>query len=328
MKKRAFLAFLALIFSLFQAFPVYAQDGSVLGIHIMNTSEAPLASELLRGNGLPDEWHYVTIPLTLNDLEKKKDWQEFFDYAKDQKLIPVVRLSTRAENGAWAIPTHKDVVDLIDFLSELNWPTNDRYIVVFNEVNHAQEWGNSIDPAGYTNILSFASNWARSENKNFKVLPAAMDLAASNSSTTEEAFSYLDNMREQDSNIFAYLDYWNSHSYPNPGFSASPNRTGKDSLRGYQTELSYVKDKSGLELKTFITETGWVDTTSNHRNLSNYYLYATKNIWSDDRIMAVTPFILQGSPGPFSQFTFLDAKGNPTQQYHAYQEAIKSLAAK
>jgi len=328
MKKGVLLAFLTLIFSLFQAFPVYAQTGSVLGIHIMNTSEAPQASELLRGNGLPDEWHYVTIPLTLNDLDKQKDWQAFFDYAKSQKLIPIVRLSTRAENGAWAIPTHKDVVDLIDFLSALNWPTDEKYIVIFNEVNHAQEWGNSIDPAGYTNMLTFSSDWAKSENKNFKVLPAAMDLAASNTSTTEEAFDYLDKMRAADSDIFQYVDYWNSHSYPNPGFSASPKLSGKQSLRGYQTELAYVKDKSGLDLKTFITETGWVDTSSNHRWLSNYYLYATQNVWNDDRIMAVTPFVLQGAPGPFSQFTFLDANGNPTQQYHAYQDAIKSLAAK
>ena len=91
----------------------------------------------------------------------------------------------------------------------------------------------------------------------------------------------------------------------------------------------YVCYLPGLEvptvLRTFITETGWVDTRANHRWLTNYYLYATQNIWNDDRILGVTPFVLQGAPGPFEEFTFLDALGKPTQQYRAYQEAIKSL---
>ncbi len=326
MKKKVLLALLPLIFSLFMAKPAYAQDGSVLGIHILSPSEAPMARELLRGNGLPDQWHYVTIPLTLNDLSKQKDWQTFFDYAREQKMIPIVRLSTKAENGAWAIPTHKDIVDLISFLSALNWPTKEKYIIAFNEVNHAKEWGNTLDPRGYADTLIFTSNWAKSEDMNYQILPAAMDLAAPNSSETKEAFAYLNEMRNENDAVFQYVDYWNSHSYPNPGFSSSPKQTGKESLRGYQTELSYLKEKSGLELKTFITETGWVDTTANHRWLSNYYLYATQNIWNDDRIVGVTPFVLQGAPGPFAQFTFLDARGNPTQQYRAYQEAMKSVA--
>lgn len=327
MKKGAILAVLTLVFSLFQAKAVYAQEGAVLGIHIMNLNEAPQARELLKGNGLPDEWRYVTIPVTLNDLHKQKEWQDFFDYAKAQKLIPIVRLTTKPDGSVWAIPSQKDVTDLITFLSSLNWPTDQKYIIVFNEVNHAKEWGNSIDPAGYADILSFTSNWAKSENKNYQILPAAMDLAAPNGKETQEAFTYLEKMREHDPNILTYVDFWNSHSYPNPGFSSAPTRSGKQSLRGYQTELSYVKEKTGNDLKTFITETGWVDTNINSRLMSKYYMYAAQNIWNDDRIMAVTPFILQGAPGPFAPFTFLDANGKPTYQYRAYQEAMKSLAS-
>lgn len=330
MKQGVILACAALIFRLCLGSPqpVYANAGAVLGIHILSPSEAPQARELLRGAGLPDEWHYVTIPLTLNDLTKKSDWQTFFDYARDQKLIPIIRLSTKAENGAWAIPTRKNVVDLMNFLSSLNWPTHDRYVIVFNEVNHAQEWGNSLDPAAYADILAFTSNWAKSENLNYQILPAAMDLAADNSAGTEEAFHYLDRMVQANSQIFRYVDYWNSHSYPNPGFSASPQQTGKQSLRGYQTELAYVKEKSGQDLKTFITETGWLDSNAVRRWLPNYYLYAAQNIWNDDRIMGVTPFVLEGAPGPFTNFTFLDANGNPTAQYHAYQDAMKSISIK
>lgn len=328
MKCRLVLSLLILFFFLFFTPTAHAETGSVLGIHILSPSEAPQARELLRGNGLPDQWHFLTIPLTLNDLDKKAEWQVFFDYAKEQKLIPIVRLSTRPENGAWAVPKRADVVKLFAFLSSLNWPSQDRYVIAFNEVNHAKEWGNSIDPAGYADMLRFTSDWAHTEEKHYKVLPAAMDLAAPNGRETKEAFTYLNEMQQADADIFSTVDYWNSHSYPNPGFSSSPYQTGKGSLRGYQTELSYLKEKANLDLKTFITETGWVDTKLNRRWLSNYYLYATQNIWNDDRIVAVTPFVLQGAPGPFTEFTFLDQYGKPTSQYRAYQDAMKQLAEK
>jgi hypothetical protein len=32
---------------------------------------------------------------------------------------------------------------------------------------------------------------------------------------------------------------------------------------------------------------------------------------------------LQGDPGPFSGFSFIDRNGKPTAQYQAYQEVIK-----
>jgi hypothetical protein len=299
-----------------------------LGIHILSPSEAPAASNLLNVSPDSQEWHYVTIPLTLNDVEKKQEWQNFFNYAKQEKLIPIVRLSTKAEGGNWKKPTKKEVVDLISFLSTLEWPTDDKFIIVFNEVNHTHEWGGNLEPERYAEILRFASNWAKSENLNYHILPAAMDLAAPNSATTMEAFTYLNRMLAADSSVLSYIDYWNSHSYPNPGFSASPQRNDQASMRGYQHELSYVKTKSGRDLKTFITETGWIDNRQTNRWLTNYYSYASENIWNDPRIVAVTPFVLQGAPGPFAGFTFIDSQGNPTHQYRAYQDVIKKLAEK
>jgi len=201
-------------------------------------------------------------------------------------------------------------------------------VIVFNEVNHAKEWGNKIDPEGYVEVLRFASNWAKSEAKNYQVLPAAMDLAAPNGSATAEAFTYLEKMYEADDRIFGYLDYWNSHSYPNPAFSASPEATAKNSVRGFVHELAYLKEKTGRELQTFITETGWVENKNTRRWLDSYYDYTASNVWSDPRVMAVTPFVLQGDPGPFSGFTFIDKENKPTLQYQAYKNAIGKLAKK
>jgi hypothetical protein len=312
--------------SLISTSSAQATDGSVLGIHILAPGEAQNAKILLTESDpqKQDQWHYVTVPLTLNDLQKHDEWQKFFDYAREQKLIPIVRLTTRFENGAWKVPTKKDVVNLVTFLSALNWPTEKKHIVVFNEVNHANEWGNTINPAQYANVLRFTSNWAKSENKNYFVLPAAMDLGASNGGTTIEAFHYLDQMLSADADIFHFVDYWNSHSYPNPGFSGAATEKGQKSISGFVTELAYVKEKTGQDLQTFITETGWAENAKTSKNLDSYYQYAVEHVWSDPRVIAVTPFVLQGDPGPFSAFTFLNDKGQPTKQYIAFQRALRS----
>ena len=313
--------------------PAHAQEGAVLGIDILNPAEAQAANALLKPANSPensaDDWHFVTIPLSLNDLSKKDEWQQFFDYAKVNHMIPVVRLATRFEDGAWKVPTKKDVVDLFAFLGALNWPTDERYVIAFNEVNHATEWGNHIDPAEYTQTLQFVSDWAKTEKQpNYKVLPAAMDLAAPTGRETREAFSYLEQMLATNPDIFKSIDYWNSHSYPNPAFSSSPTMTAKNSVRGFVHELAFIKKKTDLDLKTFITETGWSENSATRNRLAGYYDYMVDKVWSDPRIMAVTPFVLQGDPGPFSTFTFLNKENQPTLQYVAYQKAIKKLAAK
>jgi hypothetical protein len=324
MKRWIFSLLLNLFFVTVATSTVQAASGEVLGVHILNTGEVDKADQLLKPNS-NDSWRYVTIPLSLTDLEKKEEWQKFFDVAQEKKLIPIVRLVTKFENGAWKVPNKKEVVELIDFLNELNWPTSERYVVVFNEPNHSKEWGGQVNPEGYAQTLRFASNWAHATNSDFKVLPAGLDLAAPNGSITLEAFNYLDRMYAYDPEIFNYVDDWNSHSYPNPGFSSSPQRNGQNSLQGFKYELDYLKQKTGRDYQVFITETGWSENNTTRRWLASYYQYAIQHVWSDPRVKAVTPFILQGDPGPFASFSFINKSGQPTYQYAAYQEAIKKL---
>lgn len=305
---------------------VAAATGEVLGIHILNPYELEDAKALLELETLSsDEWHYVTIPLSLNDLGKQKEWQSFFDLARERQVVPLVRLATKDENGRWKKPTREEVVQLLDFANTLRWPTDERYVIVFNEVNHAKEWGGTIDPEEYAEVLRFASVWADAQHNSFVILPAAMDLAAPNSRETMEAFTYLNRMHAHDPDIFTLVDFWNSHSYPNPGFSASPYRSGQNSLRGFEYELAYLKRKTSQDYQVFITETGWAENPSTARLLESYYTYALKNIWSDPRIVAVTPFLLRGDPGPFKVFTFLDSQSQPTLQYQALRRALENI---
>ena len=318
--KKIILFITTLIFLLSPA-QVLAGQGEVLGIHILHPYEFEQVNELLTDHN-QDNWRYVTIPLSLNDLEKHDQWQKFFDECQQAKFIPLVRLASKPEGAVWKIPNRHELVSLISFLSALNWPTDQKYIMVLNEVNHAQEFGGKIEPAEYVEILEFTSLWAHSENKNYQVLPAAMDLAANNSVETREAFAYLQAMQVANPNWLELIDYWNSHSYPNPGFSAAPQKNGQNSLRGFEHELAWVKQNSGRDLQVFITETGWTDNWNTAAWLDSYYEYALQHIWSDERIMAVTPFLLQGSPGPFSSFSFLDESGQPTRQYLAFKKLI------
>lgn len=298
---------------------------AVLGMHVLNPSELTDAKELVDVKPESQEWHYLTIPLSLNDLNKQAEWQNFFNLAKQERIIPIVRLATRFENGSWQVPTRKDVLLLSNFLSQLEWPTEQRFVVVFNEVNHTSEWGGHINPAEYAEILSFTADWLHTEQKNYAILPAAMDLAAPNGPTTREAFSYLEAMRAANPEVFAQIDFWNSHSYPNPGFSSAPTRTAVNSLRGFHYELDFVKKHTGRDLRVFITETGWADVPATRRWLTDYYTYALQHIWSDPRVIAVTPFVLKGDPGPFSEFGFLDQNNQPTRQYRALQQALQRV---
>lgn len=303
---------------------VFAAETSKIGVHILQTNELTQAKNLIQV-GQEDTWHYVTIPFTLTDIERETEWQNFFNEARAQKLIPLVRLSTKVENGAWTVPSKHEITQMIQVLSKLEWPTDQRHIIVFNEVNHSKEWGGTINPEEYADILTFTKNWANTERKSYVVLPAAMDLAAPNGKVTREAFSYLTAMYSYDNEVFHNLGGWNSHSYPNPGFSAAPQRRGQNSLRGFEHELAYLKGKADVDLPVYITETGWEDSKATSRWLVSYYTYALQHIWSDDRVKAVTPFVLKGEPGPFAGFSFLKGDNTPTRQYYAFQTALKQV---
>lgn len=304
--------------------PIRAEAGEVLGIHILHPSELDRASALLKSDHYSQDWHYVTIPLSLDQLQEKEQWQHFFDAAYQQKVNPIVRMVTRYDPAAdaWAVPNRQEIVDWYTFLDSLAWPHPDRYVIFLNETNHRKEFGGYFDPVEYAQLLDFAARWGK--HSGYSVLPGAMDLAAPNGPDTREAFGYLSEMMAAQPDVFENIAYWNSHSYPNPAFSAPPTARGQNSLRGFEYELAWLQQQTGRDFQVFITETGWVDTPVTRSRLAAYYEYAYQNIWSDPRIKAVTPFILQGAPGPFANFSFLNEAGQPSTQYQAYRRLVEA----
>lgn len=64
----------------------------------------------------------------------------------------------------------------------------------------------------------------------------------------------------------------------------------------------------------FITETGWSGNAISELVRADYYQHAFKNAWSDNGIVAITPFLLRAN-GQFTEFSFFTSDGKQTLQY-------------
>lgn len=273
-------------------------ENNKAGVHILDPAEIENAAKLVNSNG--GDWGYLTIPIQPSDRDKTK-WQNFMAQAKSFHLIPIIRITTIPQGGTWATGHDTDLVDFANFLGELDWPTQNRYIILFNEVNRSAEWGGKVDPEKYASIVKNAYIIFKERSSDFFILGPSLDSALPNSSTSLSAQNYLSRMAQFDPLVWTYFDGWSSHSYPNPDYLASPQKTGLQSIVSYKSELAYLK----LAPKPiFITETGWDQTKLKDSVIAQYWSTAW-NIWQGDpNVVAVTPFVLEGGDqfAPLSLF--------------------------
>lgn len=297
------------------------------GIHIIDENDLDNAAKLVNTTG---DWGYVTMVITETDRNKAK-WQKIFDRMRELHLIPIIRIATRAVADWWEKPKASDAQNWADFLGSLYWVTKNRYVIVFNEPNHAAEWGSTINPAEYAEILKIYSLTLKNASTDFFILPAGLDASAQNGRSTMDEVDFLRTMVFQEPDILSLIDGWTSHSYPNPGFSGKVTDTGRGTLRTYQWELDILKSLGlGKTLPVFITETGW----AHQEGSGNRYYYsadtiagflgaAAQNIWSDSQIAALTPFILNYQSYPFAAFSWQKLN---TSEFYPFYETYKSLA--
>lgn len=229
-----------------------------IGIHILDTSELPNAAQLVNSNG--GDWGYVTIPIQAGD-ENLVKWQSFMDACKKYHVIPIIRLANVDDYFAtqdWLAPNENDILDFANFLNSLSWPTKNRYVIVFNEVNRADEWGGAADPADYAQLLSFAVTVFKSASPDFFIISAGLDNAAPDEGTTYiNEYDYITQMNQAVPGIFNQIDGIASHSYPNPGFAQPPDPTSLTGVGSFIHERQLIESMSNKQLPVFITETGW-----------------------------------------------------------------------
>lgn len=301
-------------------------SGNINGLHLTQTQDLLKAKDIINSSG--GDWGWVTIVIRLDQLDHQT-WQDFFDNCRKYHLIPIIRLATIADGDNWKIPCNSDIDNLANFLNSLNWPTKTQYIILFNEINHGQEWGGEVNIKSYVDVSIYASKKFKNLNPKFFILSSAIDLASPDKSPKfisaktvyQEIYSY-------NSQYFNNIDGIASHSYPNHGFVGTPKDTGQHSIRGYLWELDAIK-KLGVtkDFPVFITETGWPHKEGISKK-NNFYTTKTTSqflldayqIWSQDsRIKAITPFIYNYPNEPFDHFSWLDQN---EQLYPEYQKFI------
>lgn len=322
--------------NLYYAKPAYAINDPLevsnnkYGIHIIDENDLENAASLVNSsNGL---WGYVTMVITEDDRNINK-WQAIFDRMKKYKLIPIIRLATKLKGSFWMAPNDSEIENWSAFLNSLSWPVKNRYVIIFNEPNHAKEWGGQVNPEEYGRLLIKYSQSLKQINPDFFILPAGLDASAPNSSVTMNEVNFLKKMFNNHPDLSNYIDGWTSHSYPNPGFRGKVTDTGRGTLQTFDWELNLLKelgiDKS---LPVFITETGWPHREGD-QTVNSYYsadevgdliAHTAQTVWSDSRIAAITPFLLNYLSEPFSNFSWqIKDKAGFYPQFDSYRSIPK-----
>ncbi len=296
-KKVILFSFILGLFLLGGSSPVEAVPAK--GVHILFPDELEQAAKVVGKGG------YIVIPIGPLAWQELDKWQQFMKKAKEMKIVPILRLTTLPQNnGTWQRPTLISAVDWANFLSLLDWPLKEKLVVIFNEPNHAQEWGDQISPQEYARVLKEYSVKLHTKDINFRVLPAAMDMAAIKTKDTWPAYLYWRKIWQQLPNFYQLVDGWNSHAYPNPAFSAKPT-TAANNIVSYRFELRWFEKfyHQKWEKPLFITETGW-DQNKLNQSVICPYLSKSWRMWSEEKnLQVVSWFLLNGSPGPFASFS-------------------------
>lgn len=297
------------------------------GINILSPdSEIEEAAKLVNNNG---DWGWVVVVIKKSERNVDR-WQAFLHQAVKNHITPIFRLATEFDkNGYWQKPADEDAADWADFLQKLYWPTKNRYIQIYNEVNRSSEWGGNADAADYAKELNKTIDALKAKSQDFFILNAPLDLALENSSNSIEPAQFFQTMEAESPKIFNKLDGWASHSYPNPDFSASPLKSGKTGIDGYIWELRQISQYlDGKRLPVFITETGWKRQTNtssglDEQTISRYFQTAYNTVWSDNQVISVSPFVYNYPEPLFNAFAFKSADSE--KEFHDYYHTIKDL---
>lgn len=291
------------------------------GIHLATPSDEDIKAAAKLVNSQGGGWGYVTVVIPDNDLDINK-WQNIFDQLRRSQLIPIVRLATHGSGENWVAGEAKDSKRWLRFFNSLNWVVKNRYVILFNEPNHATEWGGQVNPEAYATVaLEFAKTF-KENNPDYFLMLAGLDQAAPQQLPRYASADYfLRTVIEQIgvNNFEKYFDGLSSHSYPNPGFVAGPYGQGWGSVRGYESELALLRDLGiNKDLPVFITETGWRHDLLGEQIVADNFASAYNQIWlRDTRVVAVTPFLLNYQSEPFLGFSW--QKENSREFYLQYQ---------
>jgi hypothetical protein len=313
---------------------------------------------------------YVTQLVRSEDLDVVR-WQVFMDLCAGHELVPILRLATvyNPSTHWWEAPETDAAgsygtiaAAYAAFVSGLEWPTDEHYVVVGNEPNHGNEWGGHPDPAAYARFLVEVATAMRAADPGVRVLNGGLDTYTPHTNgfpfidgmAYMDAETFMDEMHAAVPDVFEHLDLWASHVYPLGPFSAPPweQTYGRDMINGatnpnhrppppgvfnrgtngYVWELWKLSTYGVVDLQVMITETGWrhAETTEagaldagSWPDAALVAFYLDLAMWgnhgrypqwpetgwipwdADLRVVAVTPFALNGQPREWGHTNWL-----------------------
>ena len=325
------LSFIGLIFYFPNSAKAINNPGDVpnnrYGIHITDANDLEKAVDLVNSSG--GDWGYVTFVIREDDRNLKK-WQDTFDKMRELHLIPIVRLATKTSGENWEKFDSYNTDGWVYFLNSLNWVIQNRYIIIGNEPNHATEWGGEINPYEYSNFYKEFARKLKNSSNDFFIMPAGFDASAPNTNNHMGEEEYIKKMLEVNPDFYDYVDGLASHSYPNPNFSGSEFDVGPGTIATYVWELEFLRLLGVTKkLPVFITETGWAKTVGDDKRLTeteiaNKLSYAFEKVWSDEKIVAITPFILDYKEPLFDMFSWITKDGGNTVFYERTKNLVKT----
>src|SRR3989344_7494134 len=151
------------------------QPNNKIGIHILDETDISDAAKLVNSSG--GDWGYVTLVIR-TDQRDPIIWQKIFDRLRRSHVIPIVRIASKPYDHSWEKLVYDEIDGWVTFLNSLNWVTENRYVVIGNEPNHAKEWGGEINPEEYSNYLAGISKKLKASSGDFFILNGALDASA------------------------------------------------------------------------------------------------------------------------------------------------------
>lgn len=284
--------------------PAWARTGRKTGVQLMLADGGDLWAgrvwfeHVAYARKLVGEGGYVLEVVPLEDVIDPlgvQRWQYFMDLCAEEHVVPILRLATTYDhqNRLWIAPPtdpdqtsyHVVAARIASFVGQLRWPTPTHDVVVGNEPNRGDEWGNHPDPAAYARYLVDVG--AALHGVGATVLGPTLDPYAPNSRGQllggiryVDAESFLLGMASAAPAAFATIDVWASHAYPMDPFRDDPSRRAfqiddldpraphrippagiaNRGVNSYDWELWLAAPFLGrraLTLPVMITETGW-----------------------------------------------------------------------
>jgi len=314
-------------------FPGRGTSNNKVGMYMRaEVDQIPEVAELVNSNG--GAWGWVLIPFSVWD-RGTDHWQAIFDQLRNHQLKPVIQLYT-TEFGL----DYLDFPGLATFLASLSWPTQYKYISVFNEVNAKYYWPGDTSPEEYAVVLNSAIDDFKKVDESFFMMPAGLNSSARNSDTYIDEVDFLARMNVKVPGIFQKLDGWATHAYPQPEFSGDiynmPGHYGvRDQIKNYTWELGLLRNYGVSSLPVFITEAGWAHKEGSDNPMPQYlpasvtaerFRDAYVNHWlPDPNVVAIMPFVWKQDNA--KHFNWVRDDGSYYPQYDVLKSIPKVIGS-